>query len=80
MKSLNTNKLTDAQASNDAFSRSVEKIKETAEVIERKSYTITKANIDYINDYAVKLTKQLGTPITASAALRSIINDHKERT
>lgn len=80
MKSLNTNNLINAEVSNDAFSRSVGKIKKTAETIERKSYTITKANIDYINDYAVELTKHLGTPITASAALRSIINDHGERT
>ena len=40
MKSLNTNELINAEVSNDAFSRSVGKIKETAEIIERKSYTL----------------------------------------
>lgn len=77
MKSLETKKLVNARTSTDAFSKTVDNVKTSAEKIERKSYTITLDNIEYINDYAVALAKKSGAIVTASAALRVIINDHK---
>ena len=80
MKSLETKKLVNAKSSTDAFSKTIDSVKASAEKIERKSYTITLDNINHINDYAVSLAKQSGTIVTASAALRIIINSHKETT
>ena len=79
MKALDTNNLTDADTSNDAFSKAVENVKEEAKTIQKKSYTLTKANIEYITNLAKQLAKENKSSIvSASEALRVIVKEHEE--
>lgn len=66
-----------AQVKNtDMFSETIEKVKAESQEMKRASFTLTKAHIDYIQMKAVKMTQERGKTVSASAALRVIIEGH----
>ncbi len=53
------------------------KNKATASETVRRSYTLNQANDDKINAVAMQMTQKRGKPVSASEALRSIIDAYK---
>ena len=79
MEELNFNSLTSINTRQDEFSKTVDDLKEKAQVLDKKTYTLTNDNIKYIKNKADQLSKENDkSVVTASAALRVILREHKE--
>lgn len=55
-------------------------IKAVATETVRRSYTLNQANDDKINAVAMQMTQKRGKPVSASEALRSIIDAYKVKS
>ena len=63
----------------DAFSQTVEKQQKKASEVIRKTFTIEKKHQDYLVQVAMQLMTQTGRNISASEALRIVIERDMER-
>ena len=78
MDSPDTTDLRNSTEAEDDFSKAVRYEITRSKTVEKKTYTITLANIDYIEDMAKEIAKSRNTyKYSASEALRKIIYEHE---
>ena len=78
MKRPKLEDLQKAQVS-DQFQRRVSEIKWRASAVVRKTFSLRQGDVDHINAVAVSMSRQQGTVVNASEALRAIIQrDHEK--
>ncbi len=73
MKVIETIDLREA-AKTDVFSETIERVKEEASEMARKTYSLEHRHLDIINGIAFELSKKAGKPVGASEALRYVLN------
>lgn len=79
MKTPNLKALVNTETAQDPFYAAAESAQQESAEIKKKSYTLTQAHIDYINTLAKEMAQASNSPIvSASAAVRRIIDEHKE--
>lgn len=78
MQTPDTKDLKNATASEDDFSIAVRHEISRSKTVEKKTYTITLTNIDYIENLAKEIAKSRDSfKSSASEALRKIIYEHE---
>jgi uncharacterized linocin/CFP29 family protein len=76
MKTPKLENLNTLKPEND-FIKAVDFQKEKTTTMERKTFTISQAELEHINREAMELSKETGKPVSASQALRTIIQRDK---
>jgi hypothetical protein len=76
MKKPNLQDLASVEQTDD-FSEAVQVQHEKTAQMVRKTFTIQQGELDYINSVALGMSKEAGKVISASEALRAIINRAK---
>ena len=64
-------------APSDEFTKTVQVEKEKAGIIVRKTFSLQQIDYDYINSEALAMSQETGKVVSASAALRNIIQRDK---
>ncbi len=77
MKAPNLSTL-DGKTANDAFTQTAEAITQQAKKTSPKTYSLPKRHTDYIASLAMKLGQTKGKVVSASEALRMIVEYHAE--
>ena len=65
------------QPSKDSFTERARVAQEDALAMARRSFTIRQADLDHVTAVAVSMTQQSGKVVSASEALRHIIDAHR---
>ena len=68
----------DAVETNDAFTRTVEAVKDESGKTSPKTYSLPKRHQEYISSIAMQLGQARGKVVSASEALRMIVEQHSE--
>lgn len=78
MKSPKLKELGNNASGTDPFRSAAHQVQIESASIAKKSYTLTQAHIDYINTLAKEMATASNSPIvSASAAVRRIVDEHK---
>lgn len=76
MKAPQIKSLEDSTAS-DPFTKKVMEVKKDAGKMEPRSYSLPQSAVSYINAKAAELSAIEGKPVSASTALRMLLEEHK---
>lgn len=78
MKKPEMKKLDGKEVANDAFSQTAEAVTESANKTSPKTYSLPKRHQEYISAIAMQLGQARGKVVSASEALRMIVDQHSE--